>query len=81
MMTLILALDLTNFPQEYRSHIKSVFHELVKSPTITEVKSKLYTRVNIFDVINSLGVLQDDWLKNDHPIGVPILSSYTIELH
>ena len=32
-------------------------------------------------VINSLGMLQDDWLKNNHSFIVPFCISYTVKLH
>ena len=80
-MTLLLALDPRSFSQESRSCVKCVFHDLFKCPTIPSVKSKLYARANIFGVINSLVVLQDDQLKNDHPLVVPLPSLYIFELH
>ena len=76
-MTFILALDPASFPQG----IVRVFHEFAKSATIPAVESKLYLHANLFGVINILGVLQDDRLKNGHPLAVPLPISYTIELH
>ena len=80
-MTLLLALDTASFPQEYCIHVKCVFRDFSKRPTITSVESKQYARVNIFGVINDLVVLQDDRLKNNHPLRVPLPSLYTAKLH
>ena len=35
----------------------------------------------MFGIINALDALQDNWLKNDHSIRVPLPSSYTIDIH
>ena len=80
-MTFVIPLDISIFPLESCSPIKSVFHEFSKQPTITEVISNLYARANMFDVIYSLGTFKYDQLKNDRPLRVPIPSSYTVELH
>ena len=80
-MTLLLSFDPVRFPQESCSHIKFVFHEFFKCPTIPAVKLKLYAHANIFGIINGLGALQDDQLKNDLPLGVPLPILYTVDLH
>ena len=56
-MALLSALDLARFPQESCSRVKSVFHEFVKHPKITEVKSKLYSYKKMFGVINGLRII------------------------
>ena len=35
----------------------------------------------MFDIINALGELQDNLLKNDQPLRFTVLVSYTVELH
>ena len=80
-MTLLLCLDPASFIQVSCSHVKCVFHEFIKFPIITEVELKQYPRANIFVIINALGALQDNSLKNDHLIRDPLPSSYTIEIH
>ena len=77
---MLVALNPASFPQESRSCIVRAFHEFVKQATIPEVESKLYARANMFGVITVLGALQDDQLKNYHPLGVPPPSLYVIEL-
>ena len=81
MMTLLLTLDPTRFPQESCSHVKCVFHEFAKHTTIPAVKYKLYSRATMFSINNGLGTFQDDQLKNDHPLIVPLPSSYTVNIH
>ena len=80
-MTWLLALYNASFHHDSQSHIKSFFHEFVKQSTIQTVKSKLYACTNLLDVTNGLGVLQDDQMKNDHPLTVPLLVSYIFKLH
>ena len=58
-MTLLLGLNPVRFSQVYRIHIKGVFHEFFKLPTIVEIESKQYARANMFGIINALGALQD----------------------
>ena len=81
MITFLLALDLVLFPQYSRSHIKIVFHEFIKCPTIPELKSKQYACKNMSGVMNILGSFQYYQLENNHPLGVPRSSSYTAEIH
>ena len=52
-MTLLLDLDPARFTQASRRHVKIVFQEFVKCPTIPVVNSKLYANANMFGVINS----------------------------
>ena len=81
MMTLQLTLDPTSSSKVSRRRVECVFHEFVKCTTIPAADSKHYARANMFGVINVLGALQDHQLKNDHPLGVPLPSVYTIKLH
>ena len=80
-MTLLLGLNHVIISQVYRIHIKIVFHEFFKLPTIVEIESKQYARANMFGIINALGALQDSWLKHDYPIRVPLPSVYPVKLH
>ena len=80
-MTLLIALDSAISPQAPYSLGVSVVYKFVKCTTIPAADSKHYARANIFGVINVLGALQDHQLKNDHPLGVPLPSVYTIKLH
>ena len=69
------------FPQVFCGRDVHVVHRFIKLATILAFKLKLDLRANMFDGIKGLGALQDDRLKNDHLIGVPLTSSYAIELH
>ena len=80
-MTFLIALDPAIFPQVSHSHIKCVVHKFFKVPTIPEVESKQYARVNMCGIINALGVLQDNRLKNEHPLRVILPSLCPVELH
>ena len=80
-MTLLLALDTARFPDEYCSQVVHVFHEFFKCATIPAVDTKLYAHANMFGIINGLGAFQYEQLKEDHPLGVPLLSLYTIKIH
>ena len=78
---LLLALDTKSFPLESCSRVKCVFQEFVKHPKVLAVESKQYAHTNMFGVINALGTLQYGRLKNNHPLRVTLLSSYTAYLH
>ena len=80
-MTLLLALGPERFIQVSRSYSVRVVQEFVKYATIPEVKSKLDLRSNMFGVMNGLGALQDEQLKNNHLLGVPLQILYAIDLH
>ena len=80
-MSLILALGPARFLQVSRGRGVHVVHEFIKRATITAVESKFYLCANMFGVINGLGALQDERLKNNHPLGVPFPILHTIKLH
>ena len=48
---------------------------------IIVVESKQYVRVNMFVIINAVGALQDNLLKNDHTLRFPLPVLYIVELH
>ena len=79
-MTLLLGLVPESFYQVFRSRVKFVFQKFDKRPMISEVDSKQYVDVNMFVIINSLGVLQDNGLNHDHPIIVTLPRSYPVKL-
>ena len=65
MMALILALGTISPPHVSRSHSVGVVYEFFKRTTIPGV-------VNIFGASDKSDALQDNWLKNDPPIGIEI---------
>ena len=52
MMTLLFDFYPAIFLQEYRIHVKGVFHKFIKRLKIPAVKSKRYVCADIFGVIN-----------------------------
>ena len=80
-MTLLLTLYPLRYPQVPHSRSVSVIDDFVKRTTITEVKSEINLRANIFGASDKSDALQDDWLKNDHPLGITLPSSYAVDLH
>ena len=80
-MPLLLDLDPASSSQVPRSLSVSLVYKFVKSTTNPAVKSKLNSRMDIFGASYKSDVLQDDQLKNDHPLGVPLPSLYSVELH
>ena len=57
-----------------------VTYEYVTLSTIPRVKSGINSRAIISDASNESDALQDNFLRINHLIGVPLLSSYTVDL-
>ena len=57
-----------------------VIKELVKCSTISRSKLDINSRANIFGASDESDMLQDNRIKNYHPLGIPFPSLYTIEL-
>ena len=49
-----------------------VFHKLVKRSGILSIESKQYALSNLRGIINALCVVEDNGLKNNHPLTVPL---------
>ena len=77
----LLALGPASLPQLLRSRGVGVVYEFVKCTTIPGVKSELESRANIFGASDESDMLQDNRLKNDHPLGVPFPSLYAVKFH
>ena len=80
-MMLLLALEPVSLLQVPRSCSVHVVHDLVKHTTIPSAELELDSRVRIFGTSDELDVLQDDRLKNDHPLGVTLPILYAVDLH
>ena len=80
-MTLLLCLTPANFSKVSHCEIVRVFHELVKRPTMTEIELKQYALSNLRGIINALCVLEDNGLKNDHPLSVPLPSTNPVKFY
>ena len=81
MMPFLCALGPASLPQVPRSRGVGIVCKFVKRTTIPGVESGLDLRVNIFGASDESEALQDNRLKNDHPLGVPFPSSYAIEIY
>ena len=80
-MTLLLILIPTIFSEVSHSRILRVFHELVKRLKIPEIKLKQYALSNLRGIINALCALEDNGLKNDHPLSVPLPSTNPVKFY
>ena len=74
-MTLLLDFFPTRFPHVSCSRIVRVVHYFVKLVTIPAVESEIDLSAKFFGSIDGLDVLQDDRLKINHPLSVPLPSS------
>ena len=80
-MELILDLGPASSPWLPRSRSVCVIYEFFKRTTIPAVKSELDLRAIVFGASKESDVLQDDRLKNYHPIGVPLPRSRAFKIH
>ena len=80
-MTLLLRLIPTRFSEVSYFGIIRVFHEFIKHPRIPAIESKKYVRSNLRKIINGLGELEDNRLKNDHPLCVPLPSTNFVKFY
>ena len=55
--------------------------QFFKRTTIPGAESELNLHENIFGASDESDALQNNRLKKDHPLGVPFLVSYALELH
>ena len=80
-MALLLALNPKISSQVPNSRGVSVIYEFTKGTTITAVELELDLRSNIFGTSDDSYELQDNRLKIDQPLGVPLLRSYAVKIH
>ena len=81
MMNFLLALVPAIPPQVRCSRGVGVVYKFVICTIIPEVELELDLRVNIFFTSDESDALQDNRLKNDHPLGVTLPSLYAAQLH
>ena len=55
--------------------------QFFKRPMNPEIKSKQYTLENLRGIINALGAFQDNWLKDNHPLRVPLPSENPVNFY
>ena len=65
----------TRFSEVLHGVVIRVLHKLVKRSTIPQVELKQNTLLDLCGIINALGVLEDNGLKNNHPIIVTLPST------
>ena len=58
-----------------------VFHKLVKRSAIPQVKSKQNALSNLRGNVNALCTLEDNGLKSDHPLSVPLPSTDPVKFY
>ena len=69
------------FPKIYHTRVICVFHEHVKRSTIPQIESKQYALSNLRVIINNLCTLEDNGLKNDHPLSIPLSSIVPVNFY
>ena len=80
-MTLLLSLNSTSFSNVSHSGVILVFYKIIKCPTISAIDSKQYALSNLHGIINALCAWEDNGLKNDHPLGVPLPLTNPVKLY
>ena len=80
-MTFIRSLTPTSFSEVSHSGFIRVFHELVKRSTSPQIESKQYTLSNLCGIVNALCALEDNRLKNYHPIIIPLPSTNHVKFY
>ena len=58
-----------------------VLHKLVKRSTIPQVDLKQNALSDLCRIFNALGVLEDNGLKNDHPLSVLLPSTDPVKFY
>ena len=81
MMTLLLALGPEIPPHAPYGRGVGLVYKFFKRTMIPEVKPELDLRANISGASDELEALQDNRLKNDHPLGILLPRLYTVKLH
>ena len=80
-MTLLLILSPTSFSEVSHSGNIHFFCEITKRSTIPKIESKKYALSNLRGIINALCVLEDNGLKNDHPLRVPLTITNPVKFY
>ena len=55
-------------------------YKLVKRSFVPQVKPGIDSRANIFGATYKAGAFQNIHLKNDHPLGISLPTSYAVKL-
>ena len=76
LMMFLHSLSPTSFSEVPHGGFIRVFHKLIKRSTIPQVESKQIVLSNLRGIVNTLGALDNKRLKNNHPLSVPLPSTY-----
>ena len=79
-MTLLHILIPTVSPQVPRSRGIRVTYNLVECSAVPRVKLRIYLRTNIFGASYEADTLQNNRLKNDHLLIVPLLTLHAVNI-
>ena len=79
-MTLLRILIPASSTQVSRRRGAGVTYDFIKFSMISRVESGINLPVNIFGASNESEAFQDNRLKKNNPISVPLLISYNVEL-
>ena len=80
-MMLLHILSSTSFSQVPHGGVIRFFHKLVKRSTIPQVKLEKNAHSDLRGIVDALGVLEDNRLKKDHPLSVPLPSTYPVKFY
>ena len=67
-------------PQVFLSHSIVVTYKFIKRSAVPRVDFRINSRANIFGVSYESDALQNNYLKNDHTLGIPLLTLYVLKL-
>ena len=80
-MTFLHSFIPTIFSDVPHGGVIRVFQELIKRSTIPQVKSKQNALSDLRGIVNALGALDYNRLKNNHPLSVPLTSTDPVKLY
>ena len=80
-MMFLHSLSPTSFSGVFHDVFIHVFHDLVKHSTIKKIELKQNALSNLSGIVNDLCTLEDNVLKNDHPLSVTLTRTDPIKFY
>ena len=80
-MTFLCILCHTSFFEVPHCGVIRVFHEFVKHYTIPQVQSEKNALLYLHRIVNALGVLEDNGLKKNCPLSIPLPSTNPVKFY
>ena len=80
-MTFLCSLTPKRFSEVTHSGVIRVFHDILKRSTIPQVDSKQNSLSNLRGILNALCALEDNGLKYNHPLSVPLPSTDPVKFY